>query len=68
MAASKGSSCGARTAGGVLWYEGGDLGFSSYMVRFPDDQLSVIVLSNLGTGRAAEQARLILAAMFIPQP
>lgn len=44
----------------TIWYEGGDLGFSSYMVRLPDDTLSVIVLSNLGTGRAADQARKIL--------
>ena len=44
----------------TLWYEGGDTGFSSYMVRLPDDRLSVIVLSNLGTGGAAGQARRIL--------
>ena len=44
----------------TLWYEGGDLGFSSYMVRLPDDGLTVIVLSNLGTGRAAERGRRVL--------
>ena len=44
----------------TLWYEGGDLGFSSYMVRFPDQRLTVIVLSNLGTGRAAAKAREVL--------
>ena len=44
----------------TLWYEGGDLGFSSYMVRLPDDELTVIVLSNLGTGRAADHARRVL--------
>jgi CubicO group peptidase (beta-lactamase class C family) len=49
----------------TVWYEGGDLGFSSYMVRLPDDQLTVIVLSNLGTGRAAEHARTILD-VFLP--
>jgi CubicO group peptidase (beta-lactamase class C family) len=45
----------------TLWYEGGDAGFSSYMVRLPDDGLTVIVLSNLGTGRASERAAAILA-------
>ncbi len=48
----------------TLWYEGGDLGFSSYMVRFPDDDLTVIVLSNLGTGYAAGQARAVLDILF----
>jgi CubicO group peptidase (beta-lactamase class C family) len=51
-----GSHRGMRT----LWYEGGDLGFSSYMVRLPDQELTVIVLANLGTGGAADQARRIL--------
>ena len=44
----------------TLWYEGGDLGFSSYMVRLPDDEVTIIVLSNLGTGRAADHARRVL--------
>lgn len=48
----------------TLWYEGGDLGFSSYMVRLPDDDVSVIVLSNLGTGRALDRARAILDILF----
>lgn len=51
-----GSYQGART----LWYEGGDLGFSSYMVRLPDEAFTVIVLSNLGTGRAAQKAQAVL--------
>lgn len=48
----------------TLWYEGGDRGFSSYMVRFPDDRLTVIVLSNLGTGRAAEHAGKIVDVLL----
>lgn len=48
----------------TLWYEGGDLGFSSYMVRLPDDEVTVIVLSNLGTGRAADHARRVLDALL----
>ncbi len=50
----------------TLWYEGGDLGFSSYMVRLPDDQLTIIVLSNLGTGRAADRGRQILDVFLNP--
>jgi CubicO group peptidase (beta-lactamase class C family) len=53
---------GSRT----LWYEGGDAGFSSYMVRLPDEQLTVIVLSNLGTGRAVVYARRVLDVL-LPQ-
>lgn len=48
----------------TLWYEGGDLGFSSYMVRLPDDEVTVIVLSNLGTGRAADHARRVLDVLL----
>jgi CubicO group peptidase (beta-lactamase class C family) len=48
----------------TLWYEGGDLGFSSYMVRLPDVRLTVIELSNLGTGRAADHAGQVLEALF----
>lgn len=50
----------------TLWYEGGDLGFSSYMVRFPDAALTVIVLSNLGTGRAVDKARAVLDVLVRP--
>ncbi|NNE71141.1 MAG: beta-lactamase family protein, partial [Rhodothermales bacterium] len=44
----------------IVWYEGGDLGFSSYMVWLPDEQLSLLVLSNLGTGQAATHGRAVL--------
>jgi CubicO group peptidase (beta-lactamase class C family) len=47
-----------------LWYEGGDLGFSSYMAHLPDDGVTVIVLSNLGTGRAADRASAALRAVL----
>jgi CubicO group peptidase (beta-lactamase class C family) len=50
----------------TLWYEGGDLGFSAYMVRLPDDRNTVIVLSNLGTGQAAAQGRKILDLLLPP--
>jgi hypothetical protein len=50
----------------TLWYEGGDLGYSSYMIRFPDDRLTVIVLSNVGTGAAAVNAGRILGIIVPP--
>ncbi|MGH7577156.1 MAG: serine hydrolase domain-containing protein [Longimicrobiales bacterium] len=55
-----GSYRGLRT----IWYEGGDVGFSSYMVRLPDERLTVIVLSNLGTGRAGDHAGQILDVLL----
>lgn len=36
----------------VVWYEGGDWGFSSFMVRFPDTDTTIVCFSNLGTGNA----------------
>ncbi|HYN81863.1 MAG TPA: serine hydrolase domain-containing protein [Gemmatimonadaceae bacterium] len=50
----------------TLWYDGGDAGFSSHTVRLHDVGLTVIVLSNLGTGGAAARARKILDALFAP--
>jgi CubicO group peptidase (beta-lactamase class C family) len=44
----------------TIWYEGGDLGYSSYMVRLPDAGLTVVVLSNNGNGRALDHARRVL--------
>jgi CubicO group peptidase (beta-lactamase class C family) len=43
-----------------LWYEGGDLGFSSYMARFPAERFTLIVLSNLGNGDARGYAHKYL--------
>ncbi|MEO1714133.1 MAG: hypothetical protein AAFU60_12440, partial [Bacteroidota bacterium] len=44
----------------MVAYEGGDWGFSSFMMRFPDTELSIVVLSNIGTGRAASKAYQIM--------
>ena len=44
----------------MVAYEGGDWGFSSFMMRFPDNELSIVVLSNIGTGRAASKAYQIM--------
>ena len=43
----------------TISYDGGDLGFSSSMLRFPGRGITIFVLSNLGTGDAGRHARLI---------
>jgi CubicO group peptidase (beta-lactamase class C family) len=42
----------------VAW-DGGDFGISSQLMRFPDSKVAIIVLSNLGTGGAADKANKI---------
>ena len=44
----------------IVWYEGGDWGVSSYMMRFPKYNLTLICLSNLGTGNARSYAHKIM--------
>ncbi|MEM9884246.1 MAG: serine hydrolase domain-containing protein [Bacteroidota bacterium] len=44
----------------IIWYEGGDWGFSSYMMRFPKNELTIVCLSNLGTGNARKYANQIM--------
>ncbi|MEM9836717.1 MAG: serine hydrolase [Bacteroidota bacterium] len=44
----------------IVWYEGGDWGVSSYQMRFPKTGLTVICLSNLGTGNARQQVNRIM--------
>jgi len=34
----------------IVWYEGGDWGFSSFMVRFPEEKTTIVCFSNIGTG------------------
>ena len=36
-----------------IWYSGGDLGYSSYNLRFPKQDVSIVVLCNIGTGNAS---------------
>ncbi|HZF66663.1 MAG TPA: serine hydrolase [Gemmatirosa sp.] len=57
----------------TVWYAGGDLGFSSYMLRFPDQRTTVFVLSNMGDGNTTKYARavadLVLDSTFVlPAP
>ena len=40
----------------IVWYEGGDWGFSSFMIRFPKSEISIVCFSNLGTGNARSKA------------
>lgn len=36
----------------TTWYEGGDWGYSSYFMRFVDQDFSIVCFSNLGTGNS----------------
>lgn len=43
----------------IVAWEGGDYGISSQILRFPDENVSIIVLSNLGSGEASRKANSI---------
>ncbi|MGN6181647.1 MAG: serine hydrolase domain-containing protein [Mucilaginibacter sp.] len=40
-------------------WDGGDFGVSTQIIRFPEQQIAIIVLSNIGTGNAAMKAEQI---------
>lgn len=40
----------------IVAWDGGDWGISSQLLRFPDDEVAIIVLSNLGSGEAFRKA------------
>ncbi len=40
-------------------WDGGDYGVSSQIIRFPKEQIAIIVLSNIGTGNSAQKAQEI---------
>lgn len=42
----------------VSW-DGGDFGISSQLIRFPDEGIAIVVLSNLGSGEAYKKANEI---------
>ena len=42
----------------VAW-DGGDFGISSQLTRFPDKKIAIVVLSNLGSGKASQKANEI---------
>ena len=39
----------------IIWYAGGDIGFNSYVMRFPKQQLTIVCFSNLDIGGNAEK-------------
>ena len=43
----------------TVWYEGGDYGVSTYMLRLMDDRTTVICLANFGAARCGDKARAI---------
>ncbi len=43
----------------IVAWEGGDFGISSQLLRFPDEGIGIIVLSNLGSGRAPNKVNEI---------
>ena len=46
--------------GRTYWaWDGGDYGVSAQIMRFPDQQVAIIVLSNIGNGNTAEKAERI---------
>jgi hypothetical protein len=44
----------------TIWFAGGDFDTSAYMIRLPDEKLTVICLSNMPTGDTEAMARQIL--------
>ena len=44
----------------TIWYEGGDYGVSTYMVRLPERDETVICLSNIGDGGCADKAKAVI--------
>ncbi|MEO0982272.1 MAG: serine hydrolase domain-containing protein [Pseudomonadota bacterium] len=54
----------------TIWYEGGDYGVSTYMVRMPERDETVICLANFGQGRCADKARAVIDVLlaFAPPP
>lgn len=51
--------------GKIYWaWDGGDFGISAQAVHFPKEQVAIIVLSNIGTGNAAEKAQQIAGILY----
>ena len=48
----------------VIWHKGLVWGFASYLARYPDDQLTIIVLSDVDTSNAAQVGRELAAIVF----
>lgn len=50
----------------TVWYEGGDYGVSTYMIRLMDEQTTVICLANFGNAGCRDKAIAILAIVTNP--
>lgn len=48
----------------IVWYEGGDWGFSNYMMRFPKNNLTVVCFSNIGTGNTRKYVNQIMDVLI----
>lgn len=44
----------------TVWYAGSDLGFSTFMIRFPEQKFTIVCLSNLDDGNAQNYAMKII--------
>ena len=52
-------------AGRNYWaWDGGDYGVSAQIIRFPEQQIAVIILSNIGSGNAAAKAEQIAGVLI----
>jgi CubicO group peptidase (beta-lactamase class C family) len=49
----------------MIWYAGGDIGFNSYVMRFPGQSLTIVCFSNLGIGGNAEKMAKHVADVLI---
>jgi CubicO group peptidase (beta-lactamase class C family) len=48
----------------MIWFSGGDLDTSTFMARLPEEQLTVICLSNMPTGNAEGKAKEVLGVLL----
>ncbi len=51
----------------IIWYAGGDAGFNSYVMRFPKQELTVVVFANLDVGGTAERYAHQVADILMQQ-
>ena len=52
----------------TVWYEGGDYGVSTYMIRLLERNETVICLSNFGNARCADKARAVIDLLVAFEP
>jgi len=48
----------------IIWYAGGDIGFNSYIMRFPKQQTTIVCFSNLDIGGNAEKMAKMVADLL----